>query len=315
MLSVLIPIYNFDVRDLVIELKKQLTLAKVKYEIILVDDNSTKYSNLNFQLSDLEHVSYEYLNKNIGRAKIRNYLASKAKYENLLFLDSDSGIDNKKFIENYLQNADSEVIYGGTKYSEKEIEPEKKLHYKYGKKREALITQERQSKPYLSFRTNNFVIKKYIFKQVFFDERIKKYGHEDTLFAYELAQKGIKIKHIENPVEHLGLENNTRFIEKVKESVESLNELAKEPKIKQERFFAEIRLLKYFFNLKKYYLCWLVNLCYKLFNKPIEKNLKSYKPKLFFLDLFKLMYICSIQKKNKKRKIKKEFCKKNTNGR
>ena len=48
MISICIPIYNFDVRQLVISLHKQAQNLKVRSEIILIDDFSNEhYRNIN----------------------------------------------------------------------------------------------------------------------------------------------------------------------------------------------------------------------------------------------------------------------------
>ena len=59
MLSILIPIFNFDVTDLVLELNNQALAANVKYEIILLDDASTdSFREINRNLSRQNHIKY-----------------------------------------------------------------------------------------------------------------------------------------------------------------------------------------------------------------------------------------------------------------
>lgn len=57
-------------------------------------------------------------------------------------------------------------------------------------------------------------------------EVIQGYGHEDTLFSSLLEKAEIPIKHIDNPVVHLGLENNQRFLEKGAQAIQNLVLLA-----------------------------------------------------------------------------------------
>ena len=58
--------------------------------------------------------------------------------------------------------------------------------------------------------------------KVKFDERITKYGHEDTLFGFELKKNNTQITHIDNPVINGNLETNEEFIEKTEEGLLNL---------------------------------------------------------------------------------------------
>ena len=64
--------------------------------------------------------------------------------------------------------------------------------------------------------------KKSVFEKIHFREDIKNYGHEDTLLGYDLSRAGIEIFHINNPLEHIGLEDSVVFIEKTKTALQSL---------------------------------------------------------------------------------------------
>ncbi len=51
MLSILIPVYNYDVRKLVYDLHRQVTGAAVSFEMILLDDGSQQtFIDMNRQL-------------------------------------------------------------------------------------------------------------------------------------------------------------------------------------------------------------------------------------------------------------------------
>ena len=91
MLSVLIPVYNYDVTELVNELHKQLTTSEVDFELKIFDDGSKSDINkVNHKLNQLEKVQFKELPKNVGLSNNRNYLASSSQYNYLLFLDGDS---------------------------------------------------------------------------------------------------------------------------------------------------------------------------------------------------------------------------------
>ena len=95
MLSICIPVYNVDVTDLVTQLIGQAEVINLTYEVCIFDDGSNQsFKDKNRVLTQYYHVVYVELEKNLGSAAIRNELASRAKFNNLLFIDSDSGIPN-----------------------------------------------------------------------------------------------------------------------------------------------------------------------------------------------------------------------------
>ena len=215
MLSILIPIYNFDVSKLVKELHQQGLNLTVNFEIILVDDASTNNCNLiNNTLKVLEYVRYIGLEKNKGRSRIRNYLATLAQYEYLLYMDCDSMPVSNSYLSNYVAELNKhKLLYGGRVYhSEKPIATAKILHWSYGTNREVVDTTIRQKNPYRSFMTNNFLIPKHLMVTHPFDESIRGYGHEDTLFGIELEKSKVAIKHIDNPLEHIDVETVDSFL-------------------------------------------------------------------------------------------------------
>ncbi len=297
MLSFLIPVYNFDIVKLANDLSKQINETGIKAEIIIVDDASnTKYKQKNSEVETIDFVRYEELSENYGRSKIRNYLAQKAIYENLIFMDCDSQV-NENYLKKYLAHSDKDVVYGGRLYPEK-VDKKYSLHHYYGITRESLPVTIRQKNPVLSFRTNNFMIKKSLFEKVKFDEKIKSYGHEDTLFAIDLHQKGYQIHHIDNPVIHLGLIENKEFIKKTLTSVENLLLIYKRrPDL--QFIFKRIKLISYFSKLKKLYLCGTFSFLFKITNKIIINLLTRKKTKIFLLDFLKLTYICKKEKEYK----------------
>src|ERR1044071_5613337 len=106
MLSILIPVYNFDVTGLAASL--QASETNIPFEIICLDDGSAPmFKAINKKIAGLENIIYEELPQNIGRSKIRNLLAERAKYEYLLFLDCDSTAVSGRFLSSYVSNVKS----------------------------------------------------------------------------------------------------------------------------------------------------------------------------------------------------------------
>ena len=192
MISILIPIYQYNVRPLVQELHQQATQFSIPFEILLMDDcSSSEFQQLNQNLSGMTNVRYEELSQKIGRSKIRNLLATKAKYDNLIFLDCDGLPTSNQYLNNYMKCLNHDVDCGGRVYQTQPNNAAFQLHWKYGNKREVKSAVDRSIIPNQSFMTNNFMIKKEILTQIPFNESISKYGHEDTLFGYDLSEHNI----------------------------------------------------------------------------------------------------------------------------
>lgn len=285
MLSILIPIYNFDCRNLVQSLIGQCEKLTQKYEIIAFDDASTAtYQNINQDLKTLKNVHYKVLPQNVGRSKIRNLLAAAAQYEYLLFMDCDSRVVQDRYISDYLKYAKPrQVIYGGTFYSFNPPEDERLLlHWKVGCQREQMPADLRQVKPYGRFTTNNFLVPKSIFQNIQFEENLRQYGHEDTLFAFALEEKGVPILHLDNPLEHVGLETNVVFLRKSEQAIQNLVFLAKTATP------VETRLYQTYLELKRWKLLGIYAVFFKLSKPFLRKNLLGMHPDLRVFDLYKL---------------------------
>lgn len=292
MLSILIPTYNYDVCDLVEKLHVQAQKVGVEYEVLVFDDASTQPVSENERVSELENCTYKILEKNIGRSAIRNLLAREARYQNLLFLDADVAVISDDFIANYVNfmklSPDFLVVYGGIVYQTNQPSAEQLLRWKYGREREALRATQRNLTPNLSFLTLNFLIKKAVFKQVIFNEEIPNVRYEDVLFSYDLMQKGIIPKHIDNPVEHLGIETSEIFLRKTEESLEGLLFLLE----KELLPYTYIKISRVYFRLKRLHLTAFGSVFYKLFSSMLRKKLLGQNPDLKLFDIYRLMFLC-----------------------
>lgn len=294
MLSILIPIYNFDVTNFVADLSQQAKSCGIDYEILCYDDGSTEEFKIkNRSLNSIPKVVYTELPQNVGRSKIRNLLAENSKYDYLLFLDCDSKTNTKQFIKNYINKAKPNlVVYGGRNYSkEKPIDKEFHFRWWYGVNRETISSIERAKQPYDSFMTNNFFIPKSIFQSIKFDETLEGYGHEDTLFGIELKKQNIPILHIENPLCHIGLETLQEFLTKTKQGLQNLHQLIKANKVDKT-----IKLYRYYDLVNKFGFSNNI-LSYYLKNKAkIAKKLKEEEPNLRWFDIYKLGYLIVLTK-------------------
>ncbi len=300
MISILIPIYNFDVTNLVNEIYNQAYHEKIDFEIILIDDASEdKFRKLNRKLSELKNVNYSEESSNTGRSKIRNKLAMLAKFQYMLFIDCDSQIINNDFIHKYLSFCiNGNIACGGRIYQDYEPEnSEFQLHWKYGKSREEFSVQTRNQTPNKSFMTNNFLISKSLFNSIKFNEEINGYGHEDTHFGHELKKKNVFITHINNPLLHIGLETSSKFLDKTKEGIKNLKYILLHH-ANEKAFVKDVKLLNSYYFFKRIRFVKLIRFLFQQLSKKFEKNLLGKNPRLLILDIYKLGYLCSLNEKH-----------------
>jgi len=286
-LSVCIPIYNWSVVDLVNVIRSQSLSLGFDFEILLVDDCSSSHKEENRSLRSLSHVNYTELEQNVGRSAIRNRLAESAKYNILIFMDCDTKVISDRFIADYLSNARFPVVVGGYSYTEDLQNESCRLRWVYGKRREERRAVSRSGRPNRSFSTFNFMIRKDVFKLVRFDEDLSGYGHEDTLFGWELRLRNIMIKHIDNPLLHLSLDDSPTYIRKTENSLNNLWIIYNRMTDKKG-FCEEIKVLKCYVALRHWGLSVLLTMFFPLMKRLIYRNLLSSRPNMFFFDIYKL---------------------------
>lgn len=298
MLSINIPVYNYLVGDLVAHLSYQADELQIQYEIRVYDDGSANEIKLqNRQISENPNVVYFELEKNLGRSAIRNKMGFESRFKYLLFIDADSMPVDEDYLENYVENLNPDrVLCGGTAYCKvKPTEHEKYLRWFYGTNREAISAKERNSKKGFIITSNNFLIAKSVFEKIHFREDIKNYGHEDTLLGYDLWLSGIEIFHIDNPLEHTGLEDSTVFIDKTKTALQSLFLIEKQLLAGDRVFVQQLNFLNHYYRIKKFLPPVFLKLFYKISHPFIVRNLSGSNPSLFFYDLYKLGFYAGLE--------------------
>lgn len=284
-LSVCIPIYNFDVRELVFDLKKEIKEKGINAEVILIDDASDqKFTEINNELQS-EVKELIFLEKNVGRSKIRNLFLQHTKGDYLLFLDCDAKIESDSFLSNYLEeikrNDGVEVVYGNFKISPQYSGT---LRNKYSVERE--IFSGKQSNDFSVFKTVNFIIKKETFGRFPFNEELKHYGYEDYVFAKKMELANVKFSAINNPVIHIDETTNDVFLDKTKTAIASLYQLSQNSD--NLIYIRDIKVFSIAQKLKKNNLSALFLFFYDIFEKSLIKKLLSNTPNLKCLDFFKL---------------------------
>lgn len=287
-LSVLIPTYNYKCYTLVADLRSQLEQSGVDYEIIVAEDGSKDQVSIisNHRIIELSHCRHIIQKKNVGRARIRNFLAEQSAGEWLLFMDSDGHVVSKDFIKNYLSSANdqTDVIVGGWTQPTQCPEPDKILRWKY--EQQYLRTLDLS---HAAFRSFCFMIRRSVFMDVRFPETFVAYGWEDNHFGVSLKSMGCRFTYIDNPLMNADLEPNQIFLAKTEEAMRTLVTV-------RDQLGDEIKLLNTAKIIEKLKLVWLARIVFALVRPIIRHNLVGHHPIIVLFAAYKLGYFLSIKK-------------------
>lgn len=289
-ISILIPTRNYDCRPLVETLHRQLLQAHVDGEIILGDDSSDpRYAQLYDSLQQEGLIRLVRPTTHLGAGRMRNYLAQQSEGDQLLVIDSDTMPASESFVVDYLQAAHPDrVVVGGFRYPTERPTSDRLLRYKYGHKVETRSLAERQQAPADAFVSMSFLIPRHIFLEEGFPAEMGM-GYEDAYFGYRLAERGVAITHIDNPVIHALKETSDQFLDTTERYVENLYRhralLAPYP----------IRLLQLYLRLERARLVPLLGSLAPLLKPLLRRQLTSRHPSLRLFALYKLLHLCSLR--------------------
>jgi glycosyltransferase involved in cell wall biosynthesis len=289
-LSICIPIYNTDIRPLAIELHRQIQAYSSEVELLFLDDASDVFfKELNRSVGTFS--DYQELPVNIGRSKIRNAFLPFVKGTYLLFLDGDSIVCRPDFIQKYLhfiRGNSIDLVVGGREEITARPSRSQMLRWEYSRKRESKTTEERIADPTSGFKSNNFIVSKIIFEENPFDESITRYGHEDTLFGFQLYIKGVVCHHIDNPIKNDDLVENHEFLLKTKDAVSNLWRISQ--KLQDDRFNQQQKLLRLAMRIHDSKVIRLVfHASGKLFQPTLSFLLTKGFFRLWMFDLYRLI--------------------------
>ena len=309
-LSILLPSYNNVCVSLVQVLQRQADALRGKldkpfrYEIIVADDCSTDAAciDANRVIGDMLHCRYLRMEQNVGRAQIRNVLISESRGDYVLLIDSDLFLCDDNYLYKYATST-ADVVYGGTRIggegfamvdNEANTEHLKgNLRYIYEKKAEpshrAVFRQLRLNQ---EISVCNLYARRDIMEAHPFDSRFKAYGYEDVLFGKRLAESGIEVTHIDNPVLINEFEPNSVFVKKTEEAILTLCRFEQD--------------LEGYSNLKtkvttlgRYIPLSLFRLWHRIMKNKEKRNLTGPKPSLLLFKLYKLGFFLENRKVKK----------------
>lgn len=309
-LSILLPSYNNVCVSLVQVLQRQADALRGKldkpfrYEIIVADDYSTDAAciDANRVIGDMLHCRYLRMEQNVGRAQIRNVLISESRGDYVLLIDSDLFLCDDNYLYKYATST-ADVVYGGTRIGgeglamvDNEANTENlkgNLRYIYEKKAEPSHRAVfRQLRPNQEISVCNLYARRDIMKAHPFDSRFKAYGYEDVLFGKRLAESGIEVTHIDNPVLINEFEPNSVFVKKTEEAILTLCRFEQD--------------LEGYSNLKtkvttlgRYIPLSLFRLWHRIMKNKEKRNLTGSKPSLLLFKLYKLGFFLENRKVKK----------------
>lgn len=285
-LSIAILVYQFSPLKVVHELIRQTRLLEINFELLIYDDGSGAVwqKQLKADFKEIPEVFLHLASKNLGRSAARNRLAQKALGDYILMIDGDNPIDSPHFVNDYFRTRKNNTIVVGGRYIDPSPIPGCELRWTFAKEREVQNLKQRQANPYGHFQTNCFLADRQVFKKVNFEEALKNYGYEDSLFGYDLQMAGIKILHIDNPQVHKAEDRNLAFLAKSEAAMLSLHWIyLNRPHL--HKHFKLLKVLKLLERLKLRYICLGI---LSLMEKGIQENLDSNGPSLWRFDLYRL---------------------------
>ena len=309
-LSILLPSYNNVCVSLVQVLQRQADALSGKldkpfrYEIIVADDGSTDAAciDANRVIGDMLHCRYLRMEQNVGRAQIRNVLISESRGDYVLLIDSDLFLCDDNYLYKYATST-ADVVYGGTRIGGEGfamVDNEANtanlkgnLRYIYEKKAEPSHRAVfRQLRPNQEISVCNLYARRDIMEAYPFDSRFKAYGYEDVLFGKRLAESGIEVTHIDNPVLINEFEPNSVFVKKTEEAILTLCRFEQD--------------LEGYSNLKtkvstlgRYIPLSLFRLWHRIMKNKEKRNLTGSKPSLLLFKLYKLGFFLENRKVKK----------------
>ena len=305
-ISLLIPVFDYDIVALVHSMKNALGKVPEFCEILIGDDGSSVEYREKYRSLEGDGVRTIFSEKNIGRAAIRNRLALEANGDFLLFIDADAMLPGtaEAYMLKWLPMMPvSRVLCGGVLYHESAPgDPDKLLRWKYGKRKEQRKAAEKNKHPHASFSTFNVLFDKSVFSKIRFNEELKQYGHEDTLMGYQLKKAGIEVLHIDNGLMHEGLESNREFLNKTKLGIENLSKLY--DKVTDKKAFSEtVRILRIYKRLNFFRLTRILAKIFIRYRDRMEIRLDSSNISLRLFGFYKICMFCTYREIHRRKKI------------
>lgn len=224
--SVIVITYNCDhLTRLTIRSLVQQSYPTECYEVIVVDDGSDSQFCIDNHLVSTINYSCYYLPRTNDscRARARNFGASKAINDNLIFLDGDQYANSNliRAYSDFLHQYPENQVVLGTRIELSEWQSSlliknasdeqlaKLVSRQVDMREDIRLESERDARNnsnlWIVFWSHNFFISKKLFFEIDgFDENFKGWGCEDVELGYRIARLRKAIKLIDNRVYNIG---------------------------------------------------------------------------------------------------------------
>jgi glycosyltransferase involved in cell wall biosynthesis len=223
-ISILIPFFRDDPERLLAALDQEKVGG---IEIVLLDDGSGDAALADRVAAQVKAMRlparFVALHQNEGRAAGRNRLASNARGQWLLFLDSDMLPDRPNFLASWLGLVISDrpaVAFGGFSLDQAPLIRDHALHRAMALKSDCVPLAERAATPEKYVYTSNLLVRRDVFETEAFDEGFTGWGWEDVEWAMRVSRQHY-IMHIDNTATHLGLDKAPVIAAKYEQSAKN----------------------------------------------------------------------------------------------
>lgn len=223
-LSVLIPFYRDDPRDLLADLSAEAAVVDGSVEVIVLSDGGGDAELVSGVEAAIKGLALPArlidLKRNQGRSKGRNRLAAAARGGSFLFLDSDMRPDHRHFLEvwaDLVAREDPAVAFGGFSLLQAPDEPRFAVHRALATRSECIPYHERARQPEKYVYTSNLLVRRDVFQAEAFDAAFTGWGWEDVEWAMRVSRR-FRVVHLDNPATHMGLDTADALAAKYEQS-------------------------------------------------------------------------------------------------
>ena len=223
-LSVLIPFLKDDPAALLARLDAEAETLGGAVELVVLDDGTgdadlTAALTRQIEMAGLP-VRLITLTANEGRSQGRNRLATAARGQTWLFLDSDMRPDRPDFLQAWLaliRQDDPAVAFGGFSLLQASTDAQFAVHRALATRSECLPVEVRRLNPEKYVYTSNLLVRRDVFESEAFDPGFSGWGWEDVEWAMRVS-RAHPVQHVDIPATHMGLDTVESLMRKYEQS-------------------------------------------------------------------------------------------------
>lgn len=231
-LSVLVPFLRDDPSELLALLETEAAALGGAVEIVVLDDGTADTELTQRLTAQIEAMALPArlitLPSNEGRAIGRNRLASAARGESLLFLDSDMRPDHPRFLKDWAElvaRDNPAVAFGGFSLKQAPNDARFSVHRAMAAKSECVPYEERARQPEKYVYTSNLLVRRDVFEAEAFDSGFTGWGWEDVEWAMRVSRR-FQVVHLDNAATHMGLDTVPALARKYEQSAPNFARMA-----------------------------------------------------------------------------------------